>query len=100
MKKTHPLAICTEFREAVEDMLDVQAQTMSSATSLPATEILRDSRSSEFYRRYGLEIIDDVLAWVLQNRIRDEERVRRRLSNQFSSWLLKVAAKDTNMQVG
>lgn len=82
----------------MEDMLEQSAATMASATDIAASEIAKDSRENKLYRKFGVEIIDDVLQWVLENRIRDEERVRKRLANQFGSWLLKVAAKDTNMQ--
>jgi hypothetical protein len=92
------VAICTEFRDAVEDIFEQSAATMAQATEIAASEIARDSRENKLYRKYGVEIVDDVLDWVLENRIRDEERVRKRLANQFGSWLLKVAAKDTNMQ--
>lgn len=98
MKKTHPLAICTEFRDAVEQALTMQSETMAMATAVAATDIMRESRKNSFYRKVGVEIVDDVLEWVLDKRIRDTERVERRLSSQFGSWLLKIAAKDTNMQ--
>lgn len=67
------------------------------ATSVPASEMLRRSYQDEFYRNYGNEIVEDVLEWMLDKRIRDEDRIRRRFANQLGSWLLKVAAKDTNM---
>ena len=46
----------------------------------------------------GDEIIDDVVAWLLAKRIRDDERVLRRCKSQLSAWLLKVGANDRNMQ--
>jgi hypothetical protein len=71
---------------------------LSVAVSVPASEMLRRSFEDDFYRSYGNEIVDDVLEWMLAKRIRDEERIRRRFTNQLGSFLLKVAAKDTNMQ--
>ena len=71
---------------------------MAAATSVPASEILQRSFDEQFYSTCGNEILDDVLEWMLKLRLRDEERIRKRLANQIGSWLLKVAAKDTNMQ--
>ena len=45
----------------------------------------------------GDEIIEDVTEWVLRKRIRDDERIAKRLQSQIGSWLLKVGAQDTNM---
>ncbi len=96
--KKAPLAACTTFQELLEDVLDQQASLMSLAGGVPASQILLLSFDDAFYREFGNEIVDDVLEWLLELRIRDEERIRKRLANQIGSWLLKVAAKDTNMQ--
>jgi hypothetical protein len=35
---------------------------------------------------------------VVEKKVRDEEKLRKRFSLQFGGWLLKVSAKDRNMQ--
>lgn len=96
--KKAPLAACTTFQELLEEVMDQQASLMSLAAGVPASQILQASFEQHFYREFGNEIVDDVLQWLLELRLRDEERIRKRLANQIGSWLLKVAAKDTNMQ--
>ncbi len=96
--KKAPLAACTTFQELLEESLDQQASMMSIATGVPASVILDGSFSNAFYRDVGDEIVDDVLEWMLKLRLRDEDRIRKRLQHQLGSFLLKVAAKDTNLQ--
>jgi len=97
-KTKAPLAACTTFQELVEEVMEFQSSTMAAATSVSASEILKRSFDNKFYRDYGDDIVNDVLDWMLKLRLRDEERIRKRLANQLGSWLLKVAAQDTNMQ--
>ena len=96
--KNTPLAQCTTFQELIELIIDQQSGLMSAAVGVSASEVLERSFESKLYKRVGLEIIDDVLSWMLNKRIRDEERIEKRLQNQLNGWLLKVAAQDTNMQ--
>ena len=42
-----------------------QVSILAGAVGVSSSEIFRESFENKFYERFGIEIIDDVLDWIL-----------------------------------